>query len=399
MQLKLNHSQQKFLFLLLIVAIYTALVAKFNFLQGIMVKDEPHFWKTSLTLSDNLFPSLEELKDYKELNTPLPFIIFGALEHLSNQGVYIGRLLNLILSLIIVFIIGFPDRSRRGTAILSVLGLFASPYFLLSSASLVTDIIACFWLLLGFVAYVRNRHWLGCVAFILAIASRQYMLAFPAAIAVYEFIIAANKIKTTRQFDLAAQWRWIAPTIASLSILGWFYLFQGLAPSTGIAEMAPTIQQKSAWFIKPNRAIYFLAFTSVFIVIPEFILFKPLAKIKTIQPNWRKIAIISGFWLFYCIIFIPPTSSEGMFSIVLNLLRYEVAKIALFYFLSLLACLRFAQPNLMFWCILFNCIIMMKAHYWSKYVLPLAVVFWYLKSLQLEDKLDPRYFPRLCRSA
>ena len=385
MQLKLNRSQQKFLFLLLIATIYTALVVQFDFLQGAMVKDEPHFWKTSLTLSDNLLPSLEELKDYRELNTPLPFIIFGALEHLTHQGVYIGRLLNVILSLTIVFIIGFPDRDRQGTAILCALGLFASPYFLLSSASLVTDIIGCFCLLLGFVAYVRDRHWLSCISFVLAISSRQYLLAFPVAIAAYEFIIAAKKTRATQQFN-SQQWRWIAPAIASLSILGWFYLFQGLAPPTGIAEMAPTIQQESTWFIKPNRAIYFLAFTSAFIVIPEFILFKPLAKIKAWQPNWRKIAIIAGVWLLYCLVFIPPTSSEGMFSIVLNLLKYEAVKVALFYFLSLLACLRFLRPNLMFWCVLFNCIIMMKAHYWSKYVLPLAVVFWYLKSLQLEDK-------------
>ena len=378
--IRFNRSQQKFLFLLLISAIYTALLFKFDFLQGIKVLDEPHFWETSLTFSKSLIPSVESIRDYQELNTPLPFIIFGILEYLFHQGVFAGRLLNFILSLTISSIIGWPSKKKGGKAILCLLGLFACPYYLLSSASLVTDIIACFFLLLGFVAYVRNRHFFSSIAFILAIASRQYMLAFPAAIACYEFVIAIGAAKNRGEIELSAQWRWIAPLIASMSIFGWIYLFQGLAPATGIEEMAPTIQQQSTWFLKPNRAIYFLAFTSVFIVIPEFFLFEPLAKIKLLKNQWKKVLFIAVGLLIYCILFPPPTSSEGMFSVVLNLLHYEILKIALFYFLSLLACVRFFKPNLMFSCVLFNCIIMMKAHYWSKYVLPLAVVFWFLKS-------------------
>lgn len=388
MNIKLNHSSQKFVFLLLITAIYTVLVIKFDFLQGIPVKDEPHFWETSITLSDNIIPSLSDLRDYKELNTPLPFIIFGALDNPFNQGIFAGRLLNIVLSLIIVFIIGWPSKTKGSRAIVCAIGLFASPYFLLSSAALVTDIIACLFVLLGFVAYVRDRHFLSGIAFILAVASRQYMLAFPVAIALYELIIVFAKLISGEKLNLSQHWRWIAPSVAALSILGWFYVFQGLAPSTGIEEMAPKIQ-KTTWFINPNRAIYFLAFTTIFIVIPEFVLFQPLTKLKALKhQSWRKIGIIAAVWLGYCLVFIPPTSSEGMFSIVLDLLHYEVIKIALFYVLSLLACIRFAQPNLMLLCILTNCIIMMKAHYWSKYVLPLAVVFWYLKSLNLERKFS-----------
>ena len=381
MNIRFNRSQQKFLFLFLISIIYTTLLFKFDFLQAVKINDEPHFWETSLTFSKSLIPSIENLRDYQELNTPLPFMIFGALEYFFHQGVFAGRLLNLILSLTMAFIIGWPTKRKGGKAVLCLLGLLTCPYYLLSSVSLVTDIIACFFVLLGFVAYVRNRHFLSSIAFILAIASRQYMLAFPVAIACYELIITINVAKDREKFELSGQWRWIAPLIASMSIFGWIYLFQGLAPATGIEEMAPTIQQQSTWFLKPNRAIYFLAFSSVFIVIPEFFLFKPLVRIKLLKKQWKKVLFIAAGLLMYCIIFPPPTSSEGMFSIVLNLLHYEILKITLFYFLSLLACVRFFyQPNLMFFCVLFNCIIMMKAHYWSKYVLPLAVVFWFLKS-------------------
>ena len=386
MNIKLNRSQSKFLFLLLITAIYTILIIQFDFLQGVKVKDEAHFWETSLRFSDSLIPSIDALRDYRDLNTPLPFIMFGAVEHIFDLGVFGGRLLNVILSIAMVFIIGWPSRKKGRTAILCLIGLFVCPYYLLSSAGLTTDIIAGFWVLLGFVAYVHNRHLLSCIGFILAIASRQYMLAFPIAITLYEFIInALPVIKNNREIKFYEQWRWIAPLIAASSILFWFYLFQGLAPSTGIEELAPTIQ-KTTWFLKPNRAIYFLAFTSIFIVIPEFILFR--SKIDFSNLQWRNIALLALGWLLYCIIFPPPTTSDGMFSIIINLLHYEIIKIALFYFLSLLALLRFSQPNLMLLCLLFNCLIMMKAHYWSKYVLPLAIVFWYLKSLKLEQKFS-----------
>ena len=386
MNVKLNRSQSKFLFLLLITAIYTILIIKFDFLHGPQVKDEEHFWETSLRFSESLIPSIDALRDYRDLNTPLPFIMFGAVEHIFHLGVFGGRLLNVILSIAMVFIIGWPSRKKGGTAILCLIGLFVCPYYLLSSAGLTTDIIASFWVLLGFVAYVHNRHLLSSIGFILAIASRQYMLAFPIAIALYEFIInALPVIKNNRKIKFYEQWRWIAPLIAASSILFWFYLFQGLAPSTGIEELAPTIQ-KTTWFLKPNRAIYFLAFTSIFIVIPEFILFRP--KIDVSNLRWRKFTLIALAWLLYCIIFPPPTTSDGMFSIIINLFHYEVLKIALFYILSLLALVRFSRPNLMLLCLLFNCIIMMKAHYWSKYVLPLAIVFWYLKSLKLEQQFS-----------
>jgi hypothetical protein len=37
---------------------------------------------------------------------------------------------------------------------------------------------------------------------------------------------------------------------------------------------------------------------------------------------------------------------------------------------------------LLFWVIVFNALITMKAIPWDRYVLPLAVAFWYLKSIR-----------------
>lgn len=386
MTIKFNRSRQKFVFLLAIAAIYTALVIQFDFLRGIKIEDEGHFWETSLTFSDTLIPSLEDLRNYQELSTPLPFIVFGLLEYFFHQGIFAGRLLNLILSLVVIFAIAYPYRDKEGRGLSCAVGLLTCPYFLLSSALLYTDMIACFWTLMGFICYIRNRHLLSCIAFILAIASRQYMLAFPMAIATYEFVIAIAEIKTVRRFNLSSQWRWIAPSIAVLSIFGWIYLFQGLAPSAGIEEMAPTVQENT-WDIQPGHAIYFLSIVSIFIVIPEFLLFTTNSVFRSRQ-NWRKIALIAFILLIYCLIFPPPIGDEGILSKALSILHYDFLKAVAYYTLALIACIRFARPNLMLLCILFNCLIMMKASIWSKYVLPLSTIFWYLKSIGLEDRFD-----------
>ena len=379
-------SKQKFLFLLGITIIYITLVVCLDFLQGDLWRDEIHFWAVSLVFSDRLLPSIDNLRDYDALNTPLPFIIFGGLEYLFHEGVLLGRLLNLILSLTIVFIIGWPRQDKRERAILCLMGLLIYPYYLPLSGRLYTEIIACFWVIMGFISYLRNRHLLSSIAFILAIASRQYMIAFPAAIATYEFIIAIAKAQRLRKINLVAQWRWLLPLIAVLSIFGWIWLFQGLAPETAISNRAPEVQE-TTWTVQPGAAINFLAVVSFYIVIPEFILFQPWNKLKTLKQQWRKITFIAASLLLCFLIFPPLLVASGQVIKIAKLLPQDSLKMILFYSLSLLTCVRFSQPNLMFLIVLFNSLIMIKTYPGGdKYVFPLVVIFWYLKSVGLEEK-------------
>lgn len=386
MNIQLNHSRRKFIFILSITAIYIALIFWLDFLQGPQWYDEKTFWKTTLTFSNSLFPSIEDLRDYTELNTPLPFIIFGALEYLFHQGIFTGRLLNLILSLTIVFLIGYPTRSKGSRAILCLIGLFLCPYYLWLSGRLYTEMIACFWVIMGFVSYVRNRHLISCIAFILAIASRQYMLAFPIAIATYEFVVAIKNIKDFSKITSLLKWRWTAPLIAALSIFVWIYLFQGLVPKTALeVRLAPEVQ-RNTWALKPGGVINFLSFVGLYIVIPESILFRVNSTFQLLKQHQRKIIIIASILLIYFLIFPPLLSGSGNIAKVADLLPFNIFKMLLFYGLSLLACIRFSQPNLISLIVLFNSLIMVKAYPWDRYVLPLVVVFWYLKSIGFQEQ-------------
>ena len=378
MKLELNHSQQKFLFIISITAIYSALVVWLDFLQAPPIWDEADFWKTSLTFSDQLIPNIDDLRNYNELNTPLPFIIFGVLEYLFHQGIFAGRLLNLILSLSIIFIIGWPSRNKGGRAILSLIGLFMCPYLFWYGVLMYTDVIACFFVLIGFICYFRNRHVLSNIAFILAIASRQYMLAFPMAITTHEFIIAMKNLKSVREINLAQHWRWIGPLIGALSIFGWIYLFNGLAPQAAISNHAPEVQ-KTTWALTVGGAINFLSFVGFYIVIPEFILFRPRIILQTLKQQ-RKIIAIAVILLLCFFIFPPLVNGMGTVMKISKFLPFYMLKIFFFYSLSLLTCIRFSQLNLMSLIIIFNSLIMIKAYPWDKYILPVVIIFWYLKS-------------------
>lgn len=375
--------------MLIVVIAYTVLLVGLDWLQAPPLWDEPQYWQTSLSFSDRLIPSLDDLKNYRELNTPLPFIIFGGIEHLFGQGIFAGRLLNLLLSVTIIFIIGWPTYQNQGRAALCAAGLLLCPYFLWYSGLLYTDAIACFWVLIGFIGYIRGHSIVSCIAFILGIASRQYMIAFPVAIVAYELTIAVAKTIRQRQFKWAYHWRWMVPAIAVLSIFGWFYLFQGLAPEAGIGARKPPKVQETLWALTPGTAINFLSFVGFYIVIPEFILFNPLQKLRALgRSPRRKVLLITAALLVYCIIFPPIPKGFGTVRKLAMLMPHPLLTTAFFSGLALLACIRFSQANLMTIIVLCNSILMMKAFPWDKYVLPLAIVFWYLKSTDAVNKLS-----------
>ncbi len=383
--LKLPNSQV--LFILGICVLYFTLFIYLDHLQSSPLWDEVHFWQTTLRFSQQPIPSLELLRSYGELNTPLPFILFGVFEHLFKGGIFVGRLLNLTLSFAITYLIGINALKRKKTSILALGGLLLFPYYLWTSAYLYTDIIAAFFVFFGFWFYHQESHSLSSIAFVLAISSRQYMLAFPLAIATHELILIC---KSGFKLDIC----WLAPLLAAGSILGWILLFGGLAPQSVLISSlapqfvlmngsieAPTIQ-KSLWAFSLSTSLYFLSCVGFYFVGVEWLLFN--RKINLQKLITQKNCFL-GFCLIILFILFPPLETHGLLGKGLKLLRMEFLELCLLYGLALIAAVRFTRFNLAFWILLMNCGIMLKAYPWDKYLLPLLVVFWYLKSI---DQLD-----------
>jgi hypothetical protein len=403
MSLQKRH-QLNIIFFIFLFVIYFTLFIALDKLQYPPRTDEPNFWQTSLLFSHSLIPSLELLKNYNELNTPLPFIIFGILEYLFKGGIFAGRLFTLIVSFFMTCLIGFPKGKVTKESAFSVIGLLIFPYYLILSGRLYTDIIAAFFVLLGFCLYIRSRHILSSVAFILAIASRQFMLAFPVAITAFELVnYLINKIKiyrlsknynsylTEQKVKIAKKQinaiSWIMPLIASLSIVGWILFFDDIAPQASkLARDLPQVQQK-LWSIDLSNSCFALSCIGLYFVIPELILFRPKLKWHNIftAKNYSFAAILLVLFISF-----PLTEAQGILIRFLRLLPHELIQLILLYSLGLLAFLRFSyRINLTFWIVLMHCGLMLKAYPWDKYILPVLIILWYLKSRKLLDRRNP----------
>ena len=116
--------------------LYVIIFLIFNQLGFSIRKDETHFWPTSLKFSKDWVPSIDLLKNYDELSTPLSFIIFGTVEHIFHGGIFAGRLINLILSLGILSIFVFISEGKNRKYLFSVIGVLIYPYFIACSTHL-----------------------------------------------------------------------------------------------------------------------------------------------------------------------------------------------------------------------------------------------------------------------
>ena len=377
----LKNLQPKPVFWILVGLTYVLLFFASGQLQDPFWADEHSFYATSQKFSHQLIPSLDQLKNYNELNTPLPFILFGQIQYLFQGGLFGGRLLNFVMSIVIAILIGWPGRKQRFVPILALIGLFLYPYFLWFSTRYYTDIIAAFFTLLGIAFYLKRWHILSGLVFILAIATRQYMLAFPLAVASHELVIAIQaKKRPSLSFFL--------PAIAALSILGWFMLFGGLAPSNSFeAKLVPPVQQ-SLLAIAPSHGLYALADIGLFYVMPEWLLFGRSFDWKTSLTRTR-IAIAASL-IALCIIFPIPQFGKGVLWKIFQLPPIIGLQSAPLYCgLVLVAGWRFSRVNLSFWLVLYHVLIMMKAFPWDKYTLPILVVLWFLKARNNNEDLTP----------
>ncbi len=299
-------------------------------------------------------------------------------------GIFVGRLLNMILSFAIVLLVGW-GRPNDWRPVLAAVGLVCCPYFLGVSAFLYTEMIAVFFGVIGLWLHQRGRYVAAGVCLALGIASRQYMVAFPAAIATYELL---RSVRTAKRLRLA----WIAPVIAASTLLGWIWFFGGLAPAGALAKQS--LATATLLHVRADHMLYFLTTVGAYLVIPETVLFRRWSNLTSLISV--RAAVIAIVLLALFVLFPPlnnPTdyafATMGFFDKAARLVLNDPLRMALFYACAVLASVRLSRPDLAFWALLFNALVMLKAHIaWDKYALPLLVWLWLLKSRGELD--DPR---------
>ncbi len=375
------------LFLVPLVLLYGGIVYWTDCLGFPLQKDEVHFWPTSLSFSEVLLPTAEQLRSYNELNTPLPFLVFGWIEHFFHAGISAARFFNLSISFAIVCMIGLRNGRPTSSSLLSAIGVLSFPYFIGASMHLYTDIIAAFFAVLGVAAHQRRSYYLAAAFFILGIACRQYILAFPAAILAHEVFHFRRGV----EMQIAAL---ASPCVAASSIFGWYIFFGGPAPEPAIRAQAIVTADTFRAF--PDHSLYFLSTVGAYFVLPEAILFRRLPSLPSHKQTLLIVVIVAALFLLF-----PPLSNTnypiptmGFMDKAAHLILPDLIRLLLFLALALITCIRFHRPSLTAFLVYTNAAIMIKAHIaWDKYTLPLLVVLWFLGSRNGVQAAEQRAAP------
>jgi hypothetical protein len=359
-------------------AVFLVVLIASNFLRFPVRRDELHFWPTSLALFQNGFPSIEQLRTYNELNTPFPFLVFGGLEYIFHGGIVVGRAINLASSFLIILLVGVAgDFSRR--SLLCAAGLFLFPYFLLVGIHLYTDTLAVLFTVAGITLYLRRWHWLACVCFIVGIACRQYIIAFPLALFAHELVSRLCSRRIVIDAEL------LSPAIAALSLAGWYLFFGAAAPQPALQA-----QDVAVGRFFPEHGLYFLTCIGLYFVLPECVLFRSVACL--LRPEPASIAMAAAISVLFW--FVPPLENVsivptmGYFDIAVRAVLPMPARLVLFWLLAVLACLRLPPRSLGGLMLYANAAMMTGAHLaWDKYALPMLAALWLLQSADQIDEL------------
>ncbi|CAG5071791.1 hypothetical protein DYBT9623_03777 [Dyadobacter sp. CECT 9623] len=374
-----------------LVALFVAVFfIKDRFTVG-LYQDEFHYLPAAIFFSNEPVPSLDLLKSYNELNTPIPFILGGWIVNLFGEAIQPLRLLTAFTSfaLLMLFVWNSPGQSRRFWLCLA--GLLLFPNYYLVSVYYYTDIFAMFFVLAGTVAYLKRAHWAGMLLFIAAVCCRQYMLAFPAAVVAYEIF---ERFKKTTDIGLLIksifnEKTWLYYVLAVLSIVPWVILWKGPAPAAVMAQQ----HYDSDKLVQYNFGylLYSSVVIAVYYVIPEMLVTGKLRYLVRFPRVYPKLFI--GFILLIAsIIFFSPAKQaynpyftwpymgyidQAFMTVGISGLLKQIC----FGLLALITLMRFFSPhfNLASWMVAFNILLLGKAQLsWDKYSLPVIMALWFL---------------------
>lgn len=377
-------------FLILLVYLFVSFTNEFLGFSE-LYQDENHYWPTALLFSKEFIPSLEVLRTYNQLNTPLPFMMGGWVLQIFGESIQHLRWMNFVLSFGILLVFIWYKPVARHRLWWSLFFLLAMPSFYLCAIHYYTDMVAWAAVLIGVVCYLKGKHWGALIAFAAAIASRQYMLAFPVGIGLFEGIRIWKSVNWDMRRLFAGLWAdrvWVFYLVAVLTLVPWMILWGGLAPSAIMNAQ----HYGDAPFYNIGFVIYVSACAACYYVIPEALILGKRSEFFSYPKKYPlKFGIIVAFVVVLLFSFPPrQTFNEyftwpylGYLDQFLETIKISgLVKNAIYGVLMVITLIRFIPSgsiSLGAILVLVNILLLGKAQLsWDKYFFPTLMILWFL---------------------
>lgn len=194
--------------------------------------DEFHFIKTIALFGEEI--SLNNLKHYEEMSTPLPFLLYAFWGHVFGSEIYKLRIFSIIIALLTYLLyhrLFFIIFNNGKIALLASIYLVIIPYMIALSFLIYTDMLAMLFLILCCFAIVRQNPFVFAISAACALLCRQYL----------SFILLAGAIfyliKYIKGKERVALKMLISIFISFLPFLFLIFLWKGLTPENELQNL------------------------------------------------------------------------------------------------------------------------------------------------------------------
>ena len=283
-------------------------------------------------------------------------------------------MLNTALSLSIAALIALPRGGPTRRSVAACAGLLLCPYYLFVSARIYTDIPAIVCTTFGLWAYLERRHFWSAALFVLAIACRQYAVAFPLAIAGYEITRGDGRSRAAL----------LAATVAAGSLFGWILFFGAIAPPEALASQSVPTAPLTA--VIPQNALYLLACAGLYFTLPYLLLIDGRGLVRR-RAAWSTLTTTAAIVILFLLF--PPLGNRGVDTVKMGLFDRGLhaaqlpaaARASVLCVFAVGAVVSVLDAPLPLAILLTHAVVMFKGHEaWDKYALPLLAALWLLTS-------------------
>jgi len=191
--------------------------------------DESHYVETINYFGERF--SLDRLRDYEEMSTPLPFILYALWGRLFGFDLYILRLLSLLIALVTYLLFHrllFTATQKTWLSFWASVFLVVHPYMVGLSIFVYTDMPAMLCMITACLAVIRKKPFWLWLSLAGALLCRQYFVFFTLGVTIF-YLIRWMALQNRRESVF-----FLTSVLSHVPVLLLFWLWQGFTPVNGM---------------------------------------------------------------------------------------------------------------------------------------------------------------------